>query len=139
MQRTYLKHTQTSAGLTAEELARLKRLPGVIAEKFHTLKEFIKLGVKCVAGNDAGLPQTGFGQLWKELDSLICGGMTPMQAIVSATKTAAEAMNLENTIGSIRAGKQADLLVVEDNPIEDIRALEKIRMVMQAGQIVTRS
>ena len=65
--------------------------------------------------------------------------MTPMQAIVSATKTAAEAMNLENTIGSMRAGKQADLLVVEDNPIDDIRALEKIRMVMKAGQIVYES
>ena len=134
----YLKRKQASEELSFKELSQLKRSSKVIAEKYRTLKEFIKLGGKCVAGNDAGLPHTGFGQIWKELDCLIRSGMTPMQAIVSATKTAAEAMNMENTIGSIQANKQADLLVVDENPVKDIRALKKVRMVMKGGQIVYR-
>ena len=134
--RDFLECKQSAGNLTAEESDRLKIAPVVIAEKLRTLEELLKRGIKCVAGNDAGLPYTGFGQFWKELDVMTRGGMTPMQAIVSATKTAAEAMNLEDTIGSIRTGKQADLLVVEENPIEDIRALKKVRMVIKAGQVV---
>ena len=134
--RDVLNKKQASGGLTPEESERLKRSPKVIAEKYRSLQELIKLGVKCVAGSDAGLPQTGFGRLWQELDAMICAGMTPMQAILSATRTAAEAMNMADSIGSVRVGKQADLLVVEENPVEDIRALKKVRMVMKAGQIV---
>lgn len=137
--RDSLKRKRDTEGLSSEEIKRLKISPEVIAEKYRALRELIKLGVKCVAGSDAGLPQTGFGHLWKELDSMIHGGMTPMQAIVSATRTAAEAMNLEDTIGSIQKGKQADLLLVEENPVEDIRTLEKVRMVMKAGQVVYKN
>ena len=132
----FLQRKQSAGELTSEEFDRLQRSPDAIAEKFRILEGFIKIGVKCVAGSDAGLPQTGFGRFWQELDAMIGGGMTPMQAIVSATRTAAEAINRESDIGSLKSGKKADLLVVENNPLEDIRALAKVRLVMKDGVVV---
>jgi imidazolonepropionase-like amidohydrolase len=94
-------------------------------------------GYVLVAGNDAGLPYTGFGCLWQEPDAMMSGGMTAMQAIAAATRSAARALGMEDKIGSIQPGKQADLLVVDGDPTTDITALSRVRMVMQAGRIVS--
>jgi len=67
---------------------------------------------------------------------MMSGGMTAMQAITAATAIPARMLGLEGQIGSIQPGKQADLLVVDGNPIEDISALSRVRLVMQAGRIV---
>ena len=92
-------------------------------------------GVNVVAGNDAGLPYTGFGCLWQELDAMMSGGMTAMQAIAAATASAARMLGMEDQIGSIQPGKQADLVIVDGNPTEDIAALSRVRLVMQSGRI----
>ncbi len=137
--RDALAHLQKKAatgGLDGPEQKRLDDLPGVIDSKLEALEGFLAAGVDVVAGNDAGLPYTGFGCLWQELDAMISGGMTAMQAIASATDSAALMLGLEDRIGSIQAGKQADLLIVDGNPIEDITALSRVRLVMQAGRIV---
>lgn len=122
--------------MSVSEREYLERLPGVIDEKFKSLIEFIKQGVPVVAGNDAGLPYTGFGLFWKELDAMAAGGMPPIQAIAAATQTAARAIHMQDTIGAIQVGKQADLLVVDGDPTEDIAALSQVRLVMQAGRVV---
>jgi imidazolonepropionase-like amidohydrolase len=67
---------------------------------------------------------------------MVSGGLTPMQAVVSATKVAAETMGLAQKMGSIQAGKQADLIMVQEDPTMDIRALSQVKWVMLAGQIV---
>jgi len=121
--------------MSASERAYLARLPGIIDEKFKSLMEFIKQGVPVVAGNDAGLPHTGFGSFWKELDAMAAGGMPPIQAIAAATQTAARAIHKQDTLGTIQVGKQADLLVVDGDPTEDIAALSQVRLVMQAGRV----
>jgi imidazolonepropionase-like amidohydrolase len=132
----FLEQKKASARLTVEESQRLKSLPEVISEKCRALRGFISCGVRCVAGNDAGLPQTSFGRLWQEMDAMAGGGMTPMQALVSATRSAAEAMGLSGMIGSIKAGKQADLIMVKEDPSKDIRSLSQVQWVMKGGQIV---
>jgi imidazolonepropionase-like amidohydrolase len=132
----HLAQKRAITGLTAEESWRLQLLPEVISEKYRALQGFINRGIKCVAGNDAGLPYTGFGRLWQELDAMVSGGLTPMQAVVSATKVAAETMGLAQKMGSIQAGKQADLIMVQEDPTMDIRALSQVKWVMLAGQIV---
>ena len=134
----FLKRKRETQDLTDEEKARLVALPQIINEKYKTLRGFLKAGVRCVAGNDAGLPYTGFGCLWQELDAMIAGGMTAIQAITAATVTASRALGMAARIGSIRRGKQADLLVVDGDPTADISALSRVRMVMQAGRIVYR-
>jgi imidazolonepropionase-like amidohydrolase len=61
--------------------------------------------------------------------------MTPMEAIVSATRTSAEAMDLYDKIGSVESGKQADLIAVDGDPTVDISALSRVSFVMKAGKI----
>jgi imidazolonepropionase-like amidohydrolase len=139
--RDALAHLQKKAAserLNPTDRQRLKILPGVIESKLEALKEFLSAGVRVVAGNDAGLPYTGFGCLWQELDAMTSGGMTALQAIAAATRNAARALGMEEQIGSIQPGKQADLVVVDGDPMTDISALSRIRMVMQAGQIVSQ-
>ena len=133
---THLQKKAAAERLTPAEQQRLAMLPGVIASKLEALKGFIAAGVRIVAGNDAGLPYTGFGCLWQELDAMTAGGMTALQAIAAATRVAARALGLEDRIGSIQPGKQADLLVVDGDPTSDISALSRVRMVMQAGRTV---
>ena len=74
-------------------------------------------------GNDAGIPQTGFGRLWQELAIMTEGGMSPLEAIAAATLEPARALNLEDEMGSIRAGKRADLIAVSGDPTKDINRL----------------
>lgn len=133
---THLKRKQKKNRLTGQEAKRLRLLPAVIAEKFRALQGFMAAGVTCVGGNDAGLPYTGFGQLWRELATMVDGGMSPLQAIGAATGNAAQALHLTETIGSIQPGKQADLIAVDGDPSADISALSQVRMVMRAGRIV---
>ncbi len=101
-----------------------------VAAKFEALQGFCNAGMTVVAGNDAGLPHTGFGGLWQELEAMVEGGMTAMQAIIAATWNAAKALCLSDRIGSIRPGKQADLILVDGDPVKDISALSKVRMVI---------
>jgi imidazolonepropionase-like amidohydrolase len=134
--RTHLQKKAVTGNLDETEGRYLKILPEIIKSKLQALRGFMETGVRIVAGNDAGLPYTGFGCLWQELEVMISGGMTAMQAIAAATASAARMLGLEDRIGSIHPGKQADLLIVDGNPTEDIAALSRVRLVMQAGRIV---
>jgi imidazolonepropionase-like amidohydrolase len=132
----HLKKKAADRSLNAAEQKRLAGLPGVIESKLKALQGFLAAGVSIVAGNDAGLPYTGFGCLWQELDAMILGGMTAIQAITAATQAAARTMDMEDRIGSIQPGKQADLLVVDGDPTTDISALSRVRLVMLAGRTI---
>jgi imidazolonepropionase-like amidohydrolase len=64
------------------------------------------------------------------------GGMTPMQAIQSATRVAAECMGWEDRVGTVEAGRFADLIAVSGDPLRDVTELERVRWVMKGGRIV---
>jgi imidazolonepropionase-like amidohydrolase len=136
--RSHLEKKADTGPLTPDESDYLQRLPGVIDEKFRAVQGFIDAGVSCVAGNDAGLPLTGFGLLWQELDAMVCGGMTPFMAILSATRTAAEAMKISHITGSIQPGKRADLIAVKKNPTQDIGALANVSLVLMSGRVMKK-
>ena len=132
----HLQKKSADRGLNAAERQHLERLPGIVESKQQALRGFLDAGVNVVAGNDAGLPYTGFGDLSQELDAMMSGGMTAMQAIIAATKTAAGMLRMEDQIGSIQPVKQADLLIVDGDPTTDLSTLSRVRLVMQAGRIV---
>ena len=100
----------------------------------ETMHQALAAGVKVVAGTDAG----GFvhGDNAREIELLVEKGMSPMQAIQAATGWAAECCGLGSETGTIAAGKYADLLVLDGNPLTDISVLrdhEKMMMVMKGG------
>ena len=65
-------------------------------------------------------------------------GLTPAEAILSGTRVAAEALGLEGEIGTLEAGRCADMLAVDGDPLADITALRKVRFVMAGGRVVWR-
>ena len=126
---------QEKAPLSKEEEKKLNLMSRCVEEKLRSLQGMLDAGVICVAGDDAGLPLTPFDRFWQELDAMEAGGMTAMQTMVAATKTAATAMGRLDEIGSIAVGKQADIIAVESDPCRDITALANPSFIMRAGRI----
>ncbi|MBN1314791.1 MAG: amidohydrolase family protein [Anaerolineales bacterium] len=94
----------------------------------------LEAGVRIAMGSDAGF---AVDQATKEVKYMVDFGMTPMQSIVASTRDAAECMRMQDLVGTLEPGKEADLLVLDGNPLDDIKVLtdkNKISMVMQAGK-----
>jgi imidazolonepropionase-like amidohydrolase len=91
-----------------------------------------KGGVAIVPGSDTGL--VGFG-LHRELELYVQAGMTPMEAIQSATIASARSMHLERESGTIEAGKRADLVLIDGDPLADIHDIRKISRVVAGGRL----
>lgn len=104
----------------------------------HHVKSFqlaMAQGVKIAMGTDAG----GYvhGQNPMELQLMVEAGMTPLQAIVASTKTAAECLEMDKEIGTLEAGKLADLLVVTGDPLRDITILQdrtRLDLILKGGE-----
>lgn len=94
----------------------------------------VKMGLKIAYGTDSGVYPHGGNA--KQFAYMVRYGMTPMQAIQSATIRAAELLGKEETLGSVRLGRFADLVAVKGDPIQDIRVLENLTHVMKDGKIV---
>ena len=102
----------------------------------NSLRRALEVGVKVVAGTDAGGHEHGNNA--QELQCLVEAGMSPMQALQAATADAAACLGLEQDVGTVAAGKVADLVVVQGDPLQDITLLQnpqRIALVLQAGRI----
>jgi imidazolonepropionase-like amidohydrolase len=91
-----------------------------------------KTGVTIVPGSDTGL--VGYG-LIRELELYVQAGMTPLEALQCATIVSARAMKLERDSGTVEAGKRADLILVDGNPLENISELRKVSRVVANGRL----
>lgn len=96
----------------------------------------LECGVRIVSASDAGGTCVRHGECARELELLVKAGMTEMQAIIAATKTAAELLALDREIGTVEPGKVADIIAVDRDPLKDITALGSVGFVMQGGRIV---
>ena len=96
----------------------------------------LKAGVKIAMGTDAGTPFNEHGHNQVELKLMMEQGMSSMQAIVAATQNAAELLGIGTQVGTITKGKQADLLVLNRDPLKDITALSEIHSVFKGGEVV---
>ena len=90
-------------------------------------------GITIVAGTDA---ISSFGDYCLGLELQVEAGMSTAEVIRSATGVAAQAVGLDHLVGTLEPGKEADLIVVDQDPLADIRALRSMRMVMHRGGIV---
>lgn len=96
-------------------------------------RKAVKAGVKLSFGTDAGVCAYGTGG--RQFAFMVSYGMTPMQAIQSATNSAADLLGHAGELGSIKPGKLADLIAVAADPLQNIRILETINFVMKDGKI----
>ncbi len=90
-------------------------------------------GVKLAFGTDAGVCPYGIDA--KQFAFMVKYGMTPMQAIQSATSSAADLIGRSSEFGSIKPGKYADVVAVSDDPLKDVTALENVQFVMKDGKV----
>jgi imidazolonepropionase-like amidohydrolase len=105
----------------------------------HSLARLAKASAKITLGCDTGLEDHLFGMSEQhELESMVKAGMTPMQVIVAATSRPAEYMKLDK-MGVLAAGKEADFLVLDANPLDDITNTQRISRIYMRGAEVDRA
>jgi imidazolonepropionase-like amidohydrolase len=95
----------------------------------------VKLGVKIVAGSDTGYGPNSIARISREVGVLVDAGMPTLQALQAATITNAEMLRLEKQIGVIAPGFEADVLVVDSNPLDNIRTLLDPLVVISNGRL----
>jgi imidazolonepropionase-like amidohydrolase len=93
------------------------------------------MGVKIVAGTDTGYLPRSNRRMADEIVALAGVGIPPMDAIKAGTSVSAECLGVGNRTGSIRPGYEADFVVVDRNPLEDIRYIEDILVVVNNGRV----
>ncbi len=98
-----------------------------------TFQKAYQSGVKIAFGTDSGV--SVHGENAHEFELMVEGGMPPMEAIQSATLQAARLLKIEDTLGTLEAGKLADVVAVDGDPLQDISVMKKVVFVMKEGQV----
>jgi len=128
----YYVDAKDEYGFTAEAVAGLKEY---IAKNLESTRRAFKAGVRLGMGSDA--VYTGFGQNTRELEWFVKAGMTPAQALQTATTIPADLLGRADSLGRLKPGFLADIIVVEGDPLKDITALfTGVRWVMKDGAVV---
>ena len=118
----------------------MAQYPTDMAIAIDNLKRALAHGVPLVTGSDAGNPLVVHGPtVQHEMQLWVQAGIPPAVALQAATSNAARLLRIENRAGSVRRGNDADLLIVDGNPLEDITATERISLVVFKGERVDRT
>jgi len=117
---------------TGQDTAGARKFRPLYESMVRIVKELHDGGVTIVAGTDQGFP--GFS-VPRELELYVQAGLTPADAIQTATITPAKVMKMDKTSGSIEEGKQADLIIVNGDPLKNIRDIRNVTIVIKAGHI----
>jgi len=104
------------------------------------LARFVAAGGQVALGTDYAGYSLPFqlGMPTTEMELMAKAGMTPMQIIVAATRNAAYVSGIAGQVGTLEPGKAADILVVDGDPLTDLTALSKVRLVLRDGSIIRR-
>ncbi|MDD5541887.1 MAG: amidohydrolase family protein [Acidobacteriia bacterium] len=132
----YLLNRSRYQGIGNYDEAGFAAMEKVIPQNLEMFKRALRIpGLKIIFGTDAVAGAHG-----RNVEELIfrvqAGGQDPQAAIISATSLAAQSLHLENQIGTIRPGMQADLIAVEGDPLKDMTALRRVVFVMKGGDVI---
>jgi imidazolonepropionase-like amidohydrolase len=127
----YILATGTANGTEQESLDKEKMIG---LKQRQTFQRAVRAGVPMLFGTDAGVYP--HGDNGKQFAKMVEWGMTPMQAIQAATRSAAQALGREGDVGAIAVGRYGDLIAVDGDPLADIRALEDVDVVIKGGVLV---
>jgi imidazolonepropionase-like amidohydrolase len=126
----WIEEFGTKQGWTAEYLRKNRETTDVQRRGFAAA---VKAGAKLTFGTDAAVYPYGLGA--RQFTYMVRYGMTPMQAIRSATSEAAKALGKERELGSIAPGAWADFVAVRGDPLQDVSVLEQVDGVIKQGRI----
>ncbi|MDM7861994.1 amidohydrolase family protein [Alteromonas sp. ASW11-36] len=138
---TYYVPTILAGKFVAEKSAIDGYFPALVRPKAAAIGPLIQdtfaraqaAGVKIAFGTDSGV--SAHGDNGKEFGYMVEAGMAPIDAIISATKNAADLLNVSDELGTVSVGKKADIVAVEGDPLSDISLLENVQFVMKDGQV----
>ena len=116
---------------------QLEKAEQVLEMKMASLRKAVAAGLKLAYGTDAGVQVHGLNG--RQLAMYVDAGMSPLQAIRSATIVDAELLRMEGRIGTLRPGAWADIIAVQGDPLADVRALEAPVWIMKAGVVASGS
>jgi len=119
---------EAGAAIPEQSVAKAREVAEIHRESFS---KAVAAGVKVAMGTDSGV--TPHGRNLREVELMVEGGMTPMQALVATTRSAAELMGLEQELGTLEPGKRADLVVIDGDPLDVATLDERISAVYQDG------
>jgi imidazolonepropionase-like amidohydrolase len=126
----YLLNEAPKVGLPLENIEKEKMVGQLQRQNFE---KAVKAGAKMAFGTDAGVYPHGDNA--RQFFYMVKYGMTPMQAIRAATSSAADLIGRSKDVGTIEAGKYADIIAVQADPLADVRALEHVDFVMKSGAV----
>jgi imidazolonepropionase-like amidohydrolase len=118
-----------------DEPALLRRGAHMLPRLKSTIERAHKLGVKIAAGADTSYGPNSLSRISGEVAAFADMGMTPLEALQTATTKAAELLRLEKTTGTIATGLDADLIAVDGNPLKDPRVLQDVLLVVSNGRV----
>jgi imidazolonepropionase-like amidohydrolase len=124
--------------LAERDAAALEQAEDTIKGRLECVNRLLALGMgdRIVAGTDAGCFDYSFGHMDYNLQLLVQSGMSPMQAIMAATRFSAKACGVDALVGTLEPGKYADILLLDGDPTQVIGAISNVRAVFKAGALV---
>ena len=126
-------------GLSVQEQTELDESLWELEERWTNLSKLIEMGLKIITGSDSSWGHYKLGNTVYETECLVQAGMSPMRGIVSVTSDAAKSLGIDSVTGSLEQGKEADIIIIEGNPAEDINLLWNVTDVFLGGQRVDRA
>ena len=133
-----LQHKRQKEGLTAEEQARLDDHLREFDVKLEHCRRMMDMGLKVITGSDSSWGDYQLGNTVYETECLVMSGYSPMQGILSITRDAAKALDVDDSVGTLEPDKEADIIVVDGSPTENISDLWNVSEVFLAGRRVDR-
>jgi len=130
----YIAERGTAEGWDPDVLRKNAETTTVQREGFA---KCVKAGVRIAFGTDSGIYPHGWNA--RQLAYQVRWGQTPLEAIRSATRSAAELLRMDGEVGTLAPGAYADMVAVAGDPLEDVRLLEDVRFVMKGGVVLRRT
>jgi imidazolonepropionase-like amidohydrolase len=132
----------TRQATATERAEREKEYAVFVKQEQERLMRAVKLGVPIAAGSDMNVSMPGMTRGQASLlvyEAYAEAGMTPMEIIHAATRSAAELLGMQDRVGTLEVGKLADIIAVLGDPLKDVRALEHATFVMKGGAVVVNT
>lgn len=137
--RVELLEMKENGPLDKVDAAMLERIVTGHRDRIEAYSKMVKMGAKLIGGSDCGWGSYPFGDFQDEIISMSDFGLSPMESIMTGTRNAAQAIGKLDSLGTIEPKKEADLLLVEGNPVDQIESLRGVTAVILGGRLVRDS